>query len=412
MNGRWCLRAGGMGCLLTGCTLTNEPFEAVSTGRDASPTPVGVCAVSCAGASSGVPSSNVSAAGSSGSTASEGEAPLSLSPGQDPRQSSGELETDPPAIASDAGLAAGDAGVAQVTGPVGWASVAGLGVTTTSGGAAGRTVTANTADELIAFASAEEPLVIQIAGTLRAPSVSVASNKTLRGLGAGATLEGGLRIRGEVDAFIENVIVQDLHIDGASSEVGGDAIQVHYAHHVWIDHCDVRDAEDGNLDIVHGSDFVTVSWTRFSYSAGAAGARASTRVGHSDDGAEEDAAHLNVTFHDNFWDSGVVVAMPSIRFGDVHIFGNYYANPGAALAISAGVGARVLVEDNYFDRVSVPHRLNGAGAELRAEGNIYEGFTLAREVAGAAFVPPYVYERRDAEVVPTRVPAGAGPRFD
>ena len=206
--------------------------------------------------------------------------------------------------------------------------------------------------------------------------------------------------------------MQNLNIDGGSSEVDGDAIQVHYAHHVWIDHCDVRDAPDGNLDIVHGSDFVTVSWTRFSFSVDAVGERASTRVGHTDDAAAEDAEHLNVTFHDNFWDSGVVVALPSIRFGDVHIFGNYFASPDAELAISAGVGARVLVEDNYFDRLAVPHRLNAAGAELRADGNIYEGFTLAAEVEGVAFVPPYVYPRRDAELIPTSVPASAGARLD
>ena len=39
------------------------------------------------------------------------------------------------------------------------------------------------------------------------------------------------------------------------------------------------------------------------------------------------------------------MALPSIRFGDVHIFGNSYASLGAHLAISAGVRARVLVEE-------------------------------------------------------------------
>lgn len=361
-----------------------------------------------------MPSSEPGAAGAQGSSSSEDDTALGLDPGQAPAESTGELGMNVPETALDPGTApdAGDAGVARAVGPVGWASVAGLGVVTTSGGAAGRTVTANTAEELIAFAGSDEPLVIEIAGTLRAPRVRVASNKTLRGVGAAATLEGGLRIRGALDAFVENVIVQDLHIDGAASEVDGDALQVHYAHHVWIDHCDVRDAEDGNLDVVHGSDFVTVSWTRFSYSPGAAGDRVSTRVGHSDNGAAEDAAHLNITFHDNFWDSGVIAALPGIRFGDVHVFGNYYASPGAELAISAGIGARVLVENNYFDRVAVAHRVNVDGAELRAAGNVYEGFTLVAEVEGTAFVPPYLYALEDAELVPARVAAGAGPRLD
>ena len=37
-------------------------------------------------------------------------------------------------------------------------------------------------------------------------------------------------------------------------------------HHVWIDHCEVWDAYDGNMDITHGSNWITVSWTKFRYS--------------------------------------------------------------------------------------------------------------------------------------------------
>ena len=64
------------------------------------------------------------------------------------------------------------------------------------------------------------------------------------------------------------------------------------AHHIWFDHDDISDGTDGNLDITIGSDFVTVSWTKFHYTArtdntgndstGAAGHRYSNLVGGGD----------------------------------------------------------------------------------------------------------------------------------
>ncbi|HVZ35701.1 MAG TPA: hypothetical protein VG963_24915, partial [Polyangiaceae bacterium] len=152
----------------------------------------------------------------------------------------------------------GDAGpsLPPPAGLIGWASVAGLGIPTTTGGAAGVTVVARTAEELAELAAHPEPLTIEITGTLRVPRVNVASNKTLLGVGA-ARLEGGLRIRGSADAFVENVIVENLDVDASFSDVDGDGIQIHSAHHVWVDHCNVHDALDGNVDVVHGSDFVT-----------------------------------------------------------------------------------------------------------------------------------------------------------
>jgi pectate lyase len=294
---------------------------------------------------------------------------------------------------------------------LGWAAVAGLGTPTTTGGAAGETVRATTAEELAAFAALPEPLTIEIAGTLRLGRVVVASHKTLRGVGSAPRLEGGLRIRGLSDDFVQNVIIQNLQIDASFSEVNGDGVQIHYAHHVWVDHCDISDAEDGNLDVVHGSDFVTVSWNRFSYARAATGSQRSTVIGHSDDGAAEDAGHLRVTLHHNAWLDGVLGAAPSVRFGDVHMFNNYYASPSVNAAITANVGSRLLVEGNFFDNVATPYQIDGdsgAAPQLRARRNVFTAATPRLEEAGAAFVPPYPYVSEPAEDVPESVQASAG----
>jgi pectate lyase len=294
---------------------------------------------------------------------------------------------------------------------VGWAAVDGLGTPTTTGGAAGATVIATTPEELADFATRVEPLTILIAGTLRLERVDVTSDKTLRGIGAAPTLEGGLRIRGRADDFVRNVIIQNLIIDAAFSDVEGDGVQIHYAHHVWVDHCDVRNAEDGNLDIVHGSDFITVSFSRFSYSEDADGDRLSMQIGHSDAGAAEDTGHLRVTLHHDFWDAGIVGSMPSARFGDVHVFNNYYASPGAETAITADFASRLLVEGNYFESVPAPFRIAGGSApepQLRAVDNVVTAPSPQLDAAGPAFIPPYPYTPDAAQIVPERVRSSAG----
>lgn len=294
---------------------------------------------------------------------------------------------------------------------IGWASVAGLGTATTTGGASGETVTATTAEELAEFASRPEPLTILVAGTLRLERVEIASDKTLRGVGPAPRIEGGLRIRGRADEFVRNVIIQNLTILAAFSDVEGDGVQIHYAHHVWVDHCDVQDARDGNLDIVHGSDFVTVSWSRFSYSPAAASARLSTQIGHSDSASVEDTGHLRVTLHHDFWDAGVKGSMPSARFGDVHVFNSYYASPEAETAITAALGSRLLVEDNFFENVLTPYRIDGGTApepELRAVANVVTAGAATLEAAGIAFIPPYEYVPDAAGAVPERVRSAAG----
>jgi len=293
----------------------------------------------------------------------------------------------------------------------GWAAVAGLGTETTTGGAGGETVRATTAEQLALFAALPVPLTIEIAGTLRLGRVVVASNKTLRGVGTTARLEGGVRIRGVAEAFVQNVIVQNLEIEASFSEVNGDAVQIHYAHHVWVDHCSISDAADGNLDIVHGSDFVTVSWNRFSYTSAAAGSRKSTQIGHSDEGAAEDIGHLRVTLHHNAWLDGVLGSAPRVRFGDVHVFNNYYASPSTDAAISAAVGSRLLVEGNFFENVATPYQIesgSGTGPQLRSLANVFTAATPRLDEAGAAFVPPYAYAADPALSVPELVQASAG----
>jgi pectate lyase len=307
---------------------------------------------------------------------------------------------------------------------VGWATVAGDGVSNTTGGGAAAAVRPTTVQELLAYASDATPRVIEIEGTFDVPRLDIKSNKTLVGIGANATINGGLRIRGSSDAPVQNVIVRNLRINGATSNVDNDAVQIYFAHHVWIDHCEIWDGPDGNLDMTHAVNWVTVSWTKFRYttdyerpSGETSDHRFSSLLGHSDGNASEDAGRLKVTFHHNWWAERVIERMPRVRYGQVHVFNNYFSSSGNNYCVRAGRNARLLIEGNYFHGVKSPHEFNNATdqgtAHITARDNTYDGVTgtMATGGGGDPFVSyPYSATIEPASGIPDVVQACAGPR--
>jgi pectate lyase len=307
---------------------------------------------------------------------------------------------------------------------VGWATVAGDGVSATTGGGNAAPVRPKTAAELLSLAADPTPRVIEIAGSFDVPALLVASNKTLLGIGKDATLRGGVRIRGKADAVVSNVILRNLRVDGAKTAADGDAVQVIFAHHVWVDHCEIWDGPDGNLDLTHATNWVTVSWTKVRYSDAyvmpsgeSKPHRFASLVGHSDSNAAEDDGRLKVSFHHNWWAEQVIERMPRVRFGQVHVFNNYFAARGNNYCVRAGRGAHVLVEGNYFEQVNDPHVFNSdedkVTANITARDNVYDQASgeQASGGGGAAFATvPYDVELEPAASVPARVRACAGPR--
>jgi pectate lyase len=318
------------------------------------------------------------------------------------------------------GVVVGDCPTA--TSPVGWATQSGDGVPSTTGGLGGDTVTPTSAAQLMEYAESTEPLVIRIQGTFNFPSLNVSSNKTLVGIGNDATINGGVRIRGYDDDMIQNVIIQNLHVNGGTTDVDNDAMQIYFAHHVWIDHCDIYDGLDGNLDITHASSWITLSWTKFRYTSAYqrpsgedSDHRFSNLLGHSDNNAGEDTGRMKVSLHHNWYAEGVIERMPRVRFGQVHVFNNYYSSADNNYCVGGGYEAEVLVQNNYFDNVKDPHRFQDDDdtAVIVANGNNYVGIsdTTLKDTRGSAFTPGYsaTLEPADATLKAT-VMKCAGPR--
>ncbi len=315
------------------------------------------------------------------------------------------------AATPDAGLPRPDRLLPTLPAVTGWASTPGLGVDATTGGGLAPPIIARTAAELVELAARPEPLTIAIEGTLEVGAVRVASNKTLVGIGSDATLVGGISISGSNTARVENVIIANLNVAAATTLVGGDAIQLTFAHHVWVDHCALYDAPDGLLDIVRGSDHVTVSHSMFFYTAAAPAPehRFAALIGHDIQNAAEDAGRLNVTWHHNWWAEGVARVLTA-RFGGIHIYNNLFRSPGNDSVLSAGLGSSWLVENNHFAGVAEPHEiLTASGAELAAVANVYEATSGARDSTALGFEPPYAYVLDSAAGLAARIMAEAGP---
>lgn len=278
----------------------------------------------------------------------------------------------------------------------------------TTGGDPSMRVIATTAAQLKTYATSTEPYVIAIPQTIAlTEQIRPKSNKTIVGVGSqGVLTGGGFYIVGASNIIIQNLTITEL-LPGEN-----DAITVEKSKYVWIDHCDLstslsdpRGTYDGLIDITHGSDFVTVSWTRLHdhYQVSV--------VGHSDNNALEDSGHLLVTWHHNFFQN-VDSSTPRVRFGRAHLLNNYYLNVSGN-AISSQLGAEVVVEKNYFENAPFPltTRYDPEDGTALSIGNDFDkagGSPVITEMS--AWVPStsYAYEADVTESVPLLVSQCAG----
>ena len=283
--------------------------------------------------------------------------------------------------------------------PIGFASVNGM----TRGGAGGKTVTVTSYSALERYAKSYSPMIILVKGTIKGSiGITVRSNKTIIGL-SGATLDGpGLLIY-----RASNIIIKNLTIKNARKT---DGITIKdKSHHVWIDHCTFTNPiYDGNLDITREADYITVSWCKFSNS------KINLLIGGSDSNTS-DRGKLNVTLHHNYFVDNYE-RNPSVRFGRVHAFNNYYFNnigTTAGYCLSSRMKAIVRAENNYFDVKTRSLVTMGPdyGYFSAVSTNVYKGDSRNRiYTALSSWGPSYSYKSVliPAQDVPRVVAAGAG----
>ncbi|KAH6689844.1 pectate lyase B [Plectosphaerella plurivora] len=273
----------------------------------------------------------------------------------------------------------------------------------TTGGGSGAGVTVTSCDALRAAVANKG--VIRISGTLTGCGrIDILGDTTLLGVGASSGLRnGGFRIR-----RTGNVIIRNLNFRTPAPK--DDVISLDNAVRVWVDHCNLssegmvggKDDYDGLLDISHASDFVTVSWTKFSdHWKG-------SLIGHSDNNAAEDTGKLRVTYHHNLF-SNVNSRLPSVRFGTGHFYSSCYENNPTS-GINSRMGARVLVEQTSFTNnpLSIVTDLDSDLPGNAVERNNLFVNSPTRITQTGSFTPPYSYTTDPVSCVCSLVKARAG----
>lgn len=295
----------------------------------------------------------------------------------------------------------------------GFASVNALGQNGTYGGRDGKTVTVKTLADLEKYATAPEPYVIVVAATINmnpvGKEIKVQSDKTIVGAGTSGHIVGGGFFLGQ---GVHNVIIRNLTIRDAYQGVWNDkehdfdAIQMDGAHHVWIDHNDLRHMADGLIDSRKDTTYLTVSWNKLSQENKAFG------IGWTDN------VTADMTIHHN-WIRETEQRNPSTdNVAHAHLYNNYLEDEaGTSITASYGNYSRgktnMVLENSYFQGLKNPVTRD-ATATVVQRGNVFSGTSGRNESggSGAAWDPKkyYAYTLDKAADVPALLKAGAGPR--
>ncbi len=279
---------------------------------------------------------------------------------------------------------------------VGWATQNGG----TTGGMGKPTVTVDNVDDLRKYAEAGNATIHVKPGIYTVASknaIDVGSNVTIYGY-RGATLKQTYTGTTNEDNTVlnikgDNVIIRNLIVQGAGAvdKDAGDCMHVQGGTRVWIDHVEVFDGEDGNLDVINGANYVTISWCKFHYTSASSDHQFSNLIGNSDK-KTSDQGKLKTTFHHNWWANGSKERMPRVRFGQVHVANNLFDSKDASHCVRAAYKADLRVEGNIFIGVKKPIDLyNGDYTAVYSNGNYTEN-TNGNSESGAnssAFTPSY-----------------------
>ncbi|MGC4091189.1 MAG: hypothetical protein QM756_25595 [Polyangiaceae bacterium] len=173
-------------------------------------------------------------------------------------------------------------------------------------------------------------------------TLSVASNKTIVGLGRGAALRGvSMDLGSSQNIVVRNVALFDVNPNLIEA---GDAFNLNKASQVWLDHCTIKRASDGFTE--GSSKNTTLSWMHYD------GVTPFECDGqHTLSATFTDAT---VTVHHSFFDH-VETHSPTVHNASsrVHLFNNLLAD-NLGYGVGSVCGAQVLLEGNVLERVAVP----------------------------------------------------------
>lgn len=274
-------------------------------------------------------------------------------------------------------------------------------------------------------------------------TINLPANTTLVGAGPGAGfVNGSITINAVSQVIVRNLkIVAPCDVapvfdptDGANGawNAAFDAISVVGASQVWIDHNTITDApvtddtlpvengqvrqcHDGAIDITRAADFVTVSYNVVELHD------KSILIGASDS-AVTDAGRLRVTLANNVFRQ-LRQRVPRVRYGQVHLFNNYFEGNksapvyGHSYSVGVGIDAQLISHHNLF-AVAGATRCDDVVTTVSpsaASAFVDTGSVLGSAPLTGCSVPsqvgwavPYAFKPRPATLVKSNALAQAG----
>lgn len=308
---------------------------------------------------------------------------------------------------------------------IGYGTVSGGGITSTTGGAGGKVVAVKTLAELEAWAADREkntsPEILQITGKISTASSALitiknGANITIEGVGKTGELQNiGLNIRDYSNVIVRNLTIHEVLYPN-------DALTLDNVQHAWVDRCELYskiggnvtvDTYDGLLDIKKGSAYITISWNYLHHHMKC------SLIGHTDNaGQQEEDSKIRVTYHHNYF-SNTDGRNPSLRFGAAHLFNNYFEDI-TDYGIAVRDGAHAKMENNVYHNVKLPMSTDKFPVDglpngyICESGNVLSGTTGAKVVSqtGCEFwnatTLPYAYDPDPAAAVEATVKQYAG----
>ncbi|KAF5820871.1 putative pectate lyase [Helianthus annuus] len=179
------------------------------------------------------------------------------------------------------------------------------------------------------------------------------SYKTIDGRGAKVEIANGpcITIQKVSHVIIHGISIHDckpgkaglvrstpMHV-GHRRGSDGDAVEIFASWYVWIDHCYLARAYDGLIDVIHASNFVTISNNFFSQHDKV------MLFGHNDNNMEDKIMKVTVVY--NHFGPGLVQRMPRVRLGYAHVANNRY-DEWDMYAIGGSANPTILSEGNYY----------------------------------------------------------------
>ncbi|MCH7230174.1 hypothetical protein L0U85_04750 [Glycomyces sp. L485] len=222
------------------------------------------------------------------------------------------------------------------------------------------------------------------------------SNTTIVGVDDASVTHGSFFL-----SQVDNVIVRNLGVhdaydcfpawEGDAWDAEFDNFELSGATHVWLDHLTITDdgvedyegpdiwgqrleIHDGAIDIVRGSDLVTVSWSHIQDHD------KTMLIGNTNSDRYDEWEKLRVTIHHNWFENASQRA-PRLRYGQNHVYNNFYTYDGDTsypyyYSMGSGVHSAIYAENNAFHMPTIaPEDVlrNWGGEAIHIEGSRFNG---------------------------------------